>query len=493
MSGTIKFLNSNTALGNRVAVGVSSLVGPTGAIGLQGPMGIGGGGTGGSGFQGPQGLQGYQGLIGPIGGIDGQVLFNFGGIATGSSNATMVSNVLNVKDIIISNRSIHLGLNAGLTNQNTGSSIAIGPSAGQTNQSGQTVAIGDNAGNNTQSQFGVAIGYYAGSTSQGGNTVAIGTLAGNNTQSSEAIAIGHIAGNNRQGPFSIAMGYFAGSTGQGNNSIAIGQNAGYGGLGSNSIAIGTNAGPTGQASNSILLNASGLGITPSTTGFFVKPVREVVNSYLMYFNSGTNEITYGSLVSGGGTGSQGPTGALGPQGPAGGGGGSSQWISSTGGIIYYSSGSIGINNPNPTGALSISGLVSITGTLNISGNVNYLTNGLEINPTFQGYKETVNIGTTASTSYVINCSTGNNFQIILTTGATLSFINVAPTGTLANVNLFLTQDSIGNRIITWPSSVSWGNPGQPVLSTSGGSTDIISLSTFTGSSKWFGFMSGRGF
>jgi hypothetical protein len=46
MSGTIKFLNSNTALGNRVAVGVSSIVGPTGPKGLQGPVGSGGGGGG---------------------------------------------------------------------------------------------------------------------------------------------------------------------------------------------------------------------------------------------------------------------------------------------------------------------------------------------------------------------------------------------------------------------------------------------------------------
>lgn len=431
MSGTIKFLNSNTSLGNRVAVGVSSLVGPTGAIGLQGPMGYGGGGTGGSGFQGPQGLrgatgsqglQGYigpQGGIGPIGGIDGQVLFNFGGIATGSANATMVSNVLNVRDLIISNRSIHLGLNAGLTNQNTGSSIAIGPSAGQTNQSGQTVAIGDNAGNNTQSQFGVAVGYYAGSTSQGGNTVAIGTLAGNNTQSSEAIAIGHIAGNNRQGPFSIAMGYFAGSTGQGSNSIAIGQNAGYGGLGTNSIAIGTNAGPTGQASNSILLNASGLGITPSTTGFFVKPIREVANSYLLYFNSGTNEITYG--ISGGG-GIQGLPGPTGPSNPG------VQGYQGNLGLqgLAGPTGTIGATGPSNPGVQGYQGNLGLQGVQGIAGaaigslaNVKlsytrtvdspaFSTAGNKLYPFSGSYSGTYN----TPTSNIIFNSTGGSFTVL---------------------------------------------------------------------------------
>ena len=79
------------------------------------------------------------------------------------------------------------------------------------------------------------------------------------------------------------------------------------------------------------------------------------------------------------------------------------------------------------------------------------------------------------------------------TGTTFSFINVAPTGTLANVNLFLTQDTTGNRTVVFPSSVNFGNPGTPILSTTGGATDIISLTTFTGGSKWFGFLSGRGF
>jgi hypothetical protein len=184
-------------------------------------------------------------------------------------------------------------------------------------------------------------------------------------------------------------------------------------------------------------------------------------------------------------GATGATGSIGPQGPIGGGGtGSSQWISSAGGIIYYSSGSVGIGKANPTGSLDVVGLVSISGALNMNGNV--------INSTFQNYKETVNLAT-AGTTYIVNCNTGNNFQITLTTGTTFSFINITPTGTLANVNLFLTQDTTGNRLITWPSSVSWGNPGAPVLSTTGGAIDIVSLSTFTGGSKWFGFLSGRGF
>ncbi len=197
----------------------------------------------------------------------------------------------------------------------------------------------------------------------------------------------------------------------------------------------------------------------------------------------------------------GATGSVGLQGPAGAGGSgsSSQWVSSTGGIIYYSSGSIGINKANPAGALDIVGVLNLTGnknmtgSLNIAGNINMITGAL-INPTIQNYKETVNLATSSSASYVINGNTGNNFSITLATATTaFTFINIPGTGTLENINLFLTQDNSGNRLATWPASVSWGNPGAPILSTSGGATDVLSFTTFTGGSKWLGFLAGRGF
>jgi hypothetical protein len=170
-------------------------------------------------------------------------------------------------------------------------------------------------------------------------------------------------------------------------------------------------------------------------------------------------------------------------------GGSSNWISSpTGGIIYYSSGSVGINTSNPTGSLSVVGIVSITGSLNVTGNITHSTGSTLINSTLNAYKESIIFSNTTSTSYVINAATGNNFQITLTTGTTLSFTNFAPTGTVHTINLYLTQDTTGNRTITWPSSISWGNPGVPILSSVGGSIDILSFTTFTGGSKILGFL-----
>ncbi len=401
------------------------------------------------------------------------------------------------------NNSVSIGYVSGQLNQQS-NSIAIGTSSGNTNQMDYSVGIGFNAGSYGQNSYSVALGSSAGQSNQGTGCVAIGYKAGNSGQLQTSIAIGDSAGFSSQGMTSIAIGTTAGFSSQGNNAIAIGRNVGYSSQGINAIAIGNNAGVTNQGAYSIILNTTGT-LNANTGGFYVNPIRRDITNFNLFYNPTTREISFSTGGVGyqgnegvqglvGTAGSTGASGVQGSQGPVGsGGGGSSQWISSTGGIIYYSSGSVGINKANPTGSLDVVGLVSITGTLNMSGNINFSTGSNVINSTFQNYKETVNLATINSTTYIVNCNTGNNFQITLTTGTTLSFINVAPTGTLANVNLFITQDSTGNRLITWPSSVSWGNPGAPVLSTTGGAIDILSLSTFTGGSKWFGFLSGRGF
>ena len=208
------------------------------------------------------------------------------------------------------------------------------------------------------------------------------------------------------------------------------------------------------------------------------------------------------------SGTTGTNGVQGSQGPAGAGGsgtGTSQWISSTGGIIYYSSGSVGIGKASPVSILDVVGNVSITGalnmfgnsnktgSLNISGNITCTNTGSLINPTLQNYRETVFLGTFGG-AYIINCNTGNNFALTMSSGSnSLSFINPAPTGTLTNINLFLTQSASGNCVISWPASVSWGNPSTPILSPTANATDLITLTTYTGGSKWLGFLAGRGF
>jgi hypothetical protein len=187
-------------------------------------------------------------------------------------------------DLRLNQLEIHLGTDAGLTNQGY-NSIAIGNTAGKTTQGSDAVAIGSNSGETTQGLDAVAIGSNSGQTTQGLEATALGHNAGNNNQGAQAVAIGKFAGNTNRGTKSVAIGNDAGYTGQlanaiaigveagkttqGTNSIAIGDSAGILNQGASSIAIGEDAGGSSLGSNSIAIgkNSAGTGIDSISIGF----------------------------------------------------------------------------------------------------------------------------------------------------------------------------------------------------------------------------------
>jgi hypothetical protein len=182
------------------------------------------------------------------------------------------------------------------------------------------VSIGNNAGNTTQANACVAIGQLAGSVNQGVTSVAIGSNAGRTFQGGSAVAIGDSAGAKTQGVNAIAIGNVAGVSGQKSGAIAIGGSAGFNNQGANSIAIGLNSGQTNFPAGAIQLNASGLDLSPpaANAGFYVKPVRNSApTTNAVYFDTSTNEITYGTSSATGATGATGPTGSTGSNGATG--------------------------------------------------------------------------------------------------------------------------------------------------------------------------------
>lgn len=197
---------------------------------------------------------------------------------------------------------IALGNGSGTTNQGN-FSVAIGADAGYINQGAFSVSLGTNAGENDQGAFGIAIGANAGQTSQNTFTVAIGANAGQTNQDTNSVAIGVNAGQTNQGTTAIGIGVNAGNDTQGSYAIAIGVNAGQSNQGADAIAIGRNAASSNQAANSIVINASSSGLNGSAAGFFVDPIREVTGPQVLYYDpTGTKEITWGPVPSGGGSG-----------------------------------------------------------------------------------------------------------------------------------------------------------------------------------------------
>ena len=165
----------------------------------------------------------------------------------------------------------------------------------------------------------------------------------------------------------------------------------------------------------------------------------------------------------------------------------SSYFDNTGGLIF-STGPMKlfsqIESVNPqTGALTINGGVGIGGNLSVGGQI--------LNPFLTSYRESLFTGTSTST-LTINCQTGNNFNFVLSTNTTFQFTAI-PTGCVYGMNLYLTQDAIGSKLVTWPVSVSWGQAGQPTLTTTANKTDIINLVTINGGTSWFGFLAGKEF
>ena len=239
--------------------------------------------------------------------------------ATGTAQNTVTSNAFYVKPIrpLINNKVLYYEIASGEITYGDlsggGSIIPDGTewsqylywstlggggwTVGGGNSDKQRIHLGSNAGLTDQGSNAVAIGAQSGSISQGNNAVAIGNSSGAGTQGLNAIAIGPFAGQSNQRDNAIAIGVNAGLSGEGLNAIAIGSNAGRVSMGSNSIAIGALAGQTNQNARSIIINATGIDVSSfNTDACYIAPIRNSLGTSNqfneLYYNSFNSEVSY---------------------------------------------------------------------------------------------------------------------------------------------------------------------------------------------------------
>ena len=203
---------------------------------------------------------------------------NLGTIAIGIlANATNGARGIAIGENSTINGSISVGLGYG-TLTTGANAIALATNANANGVS--SVAIGGDS--KAAGNFSISIGSQAGGSTAGGiGTISIGQSAGYSTQGANSIAIGVSAGEQSQNAYSIALGFKAGINNQGANAISIGANAGY----------------LNQANNTIILNATGSNLNQTTANTFtVKPVRNLVQSNAVFYDSSSGEITYDTLA-----------------------------------------------------------------------------------------------------------------------------------------------------------------------------------------------------
>ncbi len=102
--------------------------------------------------------------------------------------------------------------------------------------------------------------------------------------------------------------------------------------------------------------------------------------------------------------------------------------------------------------------------------------------------------TTYATNLTINYALGNAHTVTLTGDVTaFTFTNLPASGQFAQIMMFISQDTVGNRAIAWPTSIKWPSGQAPVLTASPLKTDIISLVTYDAGSTWFGSVVGMNY
>ncbi len=113
-------------------------------------------------------------------------------------------------------------------------------------------------------------------------------------------------------------------------------------------------------------------------------------------------------------------------------------------------------------------------------------------PEFKDYGETLTTANT-STSYTIDLTNGNVFELTLTGNCTYTFSNPPGSGIGGSFTLIQKQDGSGSRTVSWPASVDWAGGSGPTISSGANDVDVFTFVTTDAGTTWYGFTAGQDF
>jgi len=99
---------------------------------------------------------------------------------------------------------------------------------------------------------------------------------------------------------------------------------------------------------------------------------------------------------------------------------------------------------------------------------------------------------TSTGAYALDVQISNHC-VHLDADTTVSFSQTMPDLKAVSLSVWLKQDAIGGRLVTWPGSVKWAGGVAPVLSTGADAMDLVVLTTWDQGITWYGALSGVNF
>jgi hypothetical protein len=105
----------------------------------------------------------------------------------------------------------------------------------------------------------------------------------------------------------------------------------------------------------------------------------------------------------------------------------------------------------------------------------------------QRYYESTSFPTVVGGVITLDFSLATYFVPILTSSATISFINVPAAGPALWITILFYHETAGAHTITWPGGIRWQGGVPPLLSTQAGQFDMVTLTSYNGvAGPWIG-------
>ena len=101
--------------------------------------------------------------------------------------------------------------------------------------------------------------------------------------------------------------------------------------------------------------------------------------------------------------------------------------------------------------------------------------------------EKVVTATVSTSTYNVDLSLSNIFNLTFTSSSTISFTNLPPNGICRNILLILKQDAAGGRVVSF-SNTKWTDGVAPALTTTTNAVDVVTILIFDGTNRFGSFV-----